>query len=160
MRVALINAMDLKGGAARAAFRLHTGLTAAGVDSTYYVRDQTRAGPAVRRFVPDPAPAAAQHRAAAKAAREAAYNAYAVTRSPDIELFSQEQVDGDENFFVQMPRADMVNLHWVAGFVDYHLFFTKRITKPVVWILHIREEYVAQIMSRFIGYYFPAETTA
>ena len=72
MRVALINARDLKGGAARAAFRLHTGLTAAGVDSNYYVRDQTRAGPAVRRFVPDPAPAAAQHRAAAKAAREAA----------------------------------------------------------------------------------------
>lgn len=136
MRVALINTMDLKGGAARAAFRLHKGLVAAGVDSTYYVRDQTRTDPTIRRFIPDPAPAAAQHRAACKAVREAAYNAYAATRSPDIELFSQEQVDGDENFFVQMPRADVINLHWVAGFVDYHLFFTRRITRPVVWTLH------------------------
>lgn len=134
MRVALINTMDMKGGAARAAFRLHKGLRESGVDSTYYVRDQTNPDPSIRRFVPDPA--ATQQRAAAKAAREAAYNVYAATRSPDIELFSQERVDGDENFFIQMPRADVINLHWVAGFVDYHTFFTPRITKPVVWTLH------------------------
>ena len=136
MRVALINTMDTKGGAARAAYRLHKGLRGRGVESTYYVRDQTRADPSIRRFVPDPAPPAVQHRAACKAARDAAYDAYAATRSPDIELFSQERVDGDENFFTQIPRADVINLHWVAGFVDYHTFFTPRITKPVVWTLH------------------------
>lgn len=136
MRVALINTMDVKGGAARAAFRLHKGLRERGVDSTYYVRDQTNPDPSIRRFVPDPAPAAEHHRLAAKAVRDTAYNAYAATRSPDIELFSQERVDGDENFFVQLPRADIVNLHWVAGFVDYHTFFTSRMPKPVVWTLH------------------------
>ncbi len=136
MRVALINTMDTKGGAARAAYRLHQGLCGIGVDSTYYVRDQTRADPTIRRFVPDPAPAAVQHRASCKTARDAAYDAYATTRSPDIELFSQERVDGNENFFTQMPRGDVINLHWVAGFVDYHTFFTPRISRPVVWTLH------------------------
>ncbi len=134
MRVALINTMDMKGGAARAAFRLHKGLRGAGIDSTYYVRDQTNPDPTIRRFVPDPA--AEHRRLTEKAQRQAAYDAYAATRSPDIELFSQERVDGDENFFIQMPRADVINLHWVAGFVDYHTFFTSRITKPVVWTLH------------------------
>jgi glycosyltransferase involved in cell wall biosynthesis len=134
VRVALINTMDMKGGAARAAFRLHKGLRGLGVESTYYVRDQTNPDPSIRRFVPNPAELA--HRIAEKAARDAAYNAYAATRSPDIELFSQERVDGDENFFIQMPRADVINLHWVAGFVDYHTFFTSRMTKPVVWTLH------------------------
>lgn len=136
MRVALINTMDTKGGAARAAYRLHKGLRGLGVESTYYARDQTRADPTIRKFVPDPAPAAVHHRAARKAARDAAYDAYAATRSADIELFSQEQVDGDENSFTQMPRADVINLRWVAGFVDYHTFFTPRIAKPVVWTLH------------------------
>ena len=136
MRVALINTMDLKGGAARAAYRLHKGLRANGVDSTYYVRDQTRNDLTIRRFVPDPAPAAKAHRDASKGARDAAYNAYATTRSADIELFSQEWVDGDENFFVQMPRADIINLHWVAGFVDYPTFFSARVRQPVVWTLH------------------------
>jgi len=136
MRVALVNTMDVKGGAARAAYRLHKGLCGIGVDSTYYVRDRTLPDPTIRNFVPDPAAAAVRHRSACKAARDAAYDAYATTRSPDIELFSQESVDGDENFFVQMPRANVVNLHWVAGFVDYRLFFTHRIPRPVAWTLH------------------------
>jgi glycosyltransferase involved in cell wall biosynthesis len=136
MRVAQINTVDVKGGAARAAFRLHKGLRGSGVDSTYYVRDQFNPDPSIRRFVPDPSPAAAQHRAHEYLARRAAYDAYAATRSPDIELFSQERVDGDENFSIQMPRADVLNLHWVAGFVDWHMFFTPRIARPVVWTLH------------------------
>ena len=134
MRVALINTMDMKGGAARAAFRLHKGLRGEGVESTYYVRDQQNPDPSIRRFVPNPA--TATQRAQRKAARDAAYDAYATTRSPDIELFSQEQGDGGEDFFTQLPRADVVNLHWVAGFVDVPTFFTARMTKPVVWTLH------------------------
>ncbi len=136
MRVALVNTVDIKGGAARAAHRLHKGLCDIGVQSTYYVRDQHRPDPTVQRFVPDPRPDALAYRARRKSERDAAYAQYAATRSPDIELFSQERVDEDENFFIQMPRADLVNLHWIAGFVDYPMFFSHRIKKPVVWTLH------------------------
>ena len=136
MRVALINTMDVKGGAARAAYRLHKGLRGIGVESTYYVRDRYKQDPTIQAFVPDPSPQAAHARGAAKAALTGAYERYAATRSPDIELFSQEQVDGDGNMLVQIPRSELVNLHWVAGFVDYPTFFSPRLTKPVVWTLH------------------------
>lgn len=31
--------------------------------------------------------------------------------------------------------ADVINLHWVTDFVDYHTFF-KRVNKPIVWTMH------------------------
>ncbi len=34
-----------------------------------------------------------------------------------------------------IKNADVVNLHWVAGFLDYQNFFAN-ISKPVVWTLH------------------------
>ncbi|ACF14963.1 glycosyl transferase group 1 [Chloroherpeton thalassium ATCC 35110] len=32
-------------------------------------------------------------------------------------------------------RADIINLHWISGFLDYSSFF-KNVNKPVVWTLH------------------------
>jgi glycosyltransferase involved in cell wall biosynthesis len=137
LRILQIGTRDSFGGAARAAYRLHKGLRAIGADSTYFVRDQAENDPSVRRFIPDPSPAAQALRAGRKAELTAAYDTYAATRSPDIELFSQERVDGDLNFFVQRPPADVINLHWSAGFLDYPLFFDSARTKvPVVWTLH------------------------
>lgn len=137
MRILQIGTRDSFGGAARAAYRLHKGLRSVGADSTYFVRDQQENDVSIRRFIPDPSPAAQEHRWRRKAELTAAYDHYAATRSPDIELFSQERVDGDTNFFVQRPPADVINLHWVAGFVDYPLFFDPLRTKvPVVWTLH------------------------
>lgn len=34
-----------------------------------------------------------------------------------------------------VKQADIIHLHWVAGFIDYPSFFTK-IDKPIVWTLH------------------------
>jgi hypothetical protein len=137
VRILQVNTLDVQGGAARAAYRLHRGLISVGANSTYFVREKRTRDDTVRKFIPDPAPAAVAHRAACKAELDAAYDAYKETRSPDIEQFSQERVDGDENFYVQRPRADIINLHWVAGFVDYRLFFTpERTDCPVVWTLH------------------------
>jgi len=137
MRIVQVNTLDVQGGAARAAYRLHRGLLSIGADSTYFVRDKRTRDDTVRKFIPDPAPAAVAHRAACKTELDAAYDAYKETRSPDIEQFSHERVDGDENFYIQRPRADVINLHWVAGFVDNRLFFTPgRTDCPVVWTLH------------------------
>ncbi|MEQ9109289.1 MAG: glycosyltransferase family 4 protein [Rhodospirillaceae bacterium] len=137
MRIVLINTNDHHGGAARAAYRLHKGLREIGEDSTYFVKQKTIDDPSIQQFIPDPSPQQVSHRKNARAKLDAAYNLYKDTRSPDIELFSQEQVDGDEDFFIQRPSADIINLHWVARFVDYHKFFTATRTKcPVVWTLH------------------------
>jgi glycosyltransferase involved in cell wall biosynthesis len=137
VKITLINTMDVQGGAARAAYRLHKGLRGIGAESTYFVRDRRLNEPTVRQFIPDPSDAAVRHRAKCKAQLASAYNAYQETRDTDMEDLSSERVDGDENFFVQRPPADIFNLHWVAGFVDYHMFFTlERTNSPVVWTLH------------------------
>ncbi len=34
-----------------------------------------------------------------------------------------------------VQEADIIHLHWVAGFLDYETFFAK-INKPIVWTLH------------------------
>ena len=157
MRILQIGTRDSFGGAARAAYRLHKGLRSVGADSTYFVRDRQENDPSVRRFIPDPSPAAQAHRQRCKDELTAAYDAYAATRSPDIELFSQERVDGDTNFFIQRPLADVINLHWVAGFVDYPLFFDPARTKvPVVWTLHDMNAFTGgchydQMCGRFRG---------
>lgn len=129
--------MDVQGGAARAAYRLHKGLRGIGAESTYFVRDRRLNDPTIRQFIPDPSDAAVLHREKRKAELKASYDKYESTRSGEIEQFSQERVDGDENFFIQRPPSDVINLHWVSGFVDYGLFFTaERTRSPVVWTLH------------------------
>ena len=137
MKITIINTMDVQGGAARAAYRLHKGLHGIGASSTYFVRDRRLNDPTIRQFIPDPADDAVRLRQERKAELKSAYDAYKETRSGDMEQFSQERVDGDENFFVQRPPADVFNLHWVSGFVDYELFFSKQRTQsPIVWTLH------------------------
>ncbi len=32
--------------------------------------------------------------------------------------------------------ADIINLHWVSGFIDFPTFFSKKSAKPIVWTLH------------------------
>ena len=137
MKITLINTMDVQGGAARAAHRLHKGLCAIGAESTYFVRDRRLEDPTVRQFIPDPKEVAVAYRKERKADLKAAYDRYLDKRDPNIEQFSQERVDGDENFFVQCPPADVINLHWVAGFLDYPLVFSpERTQSPIVWTLH------------------------
>jgi len=40
-----------------------------------------------------------------------------------------------------LAAADVVHLHWVAGFVDYPRFFA-RLRKPIVWTLHDQHPYL------------------
>ena len=48
--------------------------------------------------------------------------------------------------------ADVVHLHWVAGFVDYPTFF-KELEKPIVWTLH--DKYPAVGVQHFCSEFFP-----
>lgn len=52
-----------------------------------------------------------------------------------FEHFSFPETDIDLHNYELIKNADIINLHWVAGFIDYPEFF-KRIKKPVVWTLH------------------------
>lgn len=137
MRVAVVNTHDIHGGAARAAYRVHRSLNGVGVRSTYYVQNRTLADPSIQDYVPDPSPAAIAAREDRRAARTQRYDAYAATRSADIELFSPAVWNDDPNILLQRPRADVINLHWVARFLDVpRVFDPSAIRTPIVWTLH------------------------
>ena len=50
-------------------------------------------------------------------------------------LFTSPHSNYDITTTTAYKQADLIHLHWVAGFLDYPSFFAKN-TKPVVWTLH------------------------
>lgn len=50
------------------------------------------------------------------------------------EMFSFNQSDFDITTQKIVQDADIIHLHWIAGFVDYKSF--KKINKPIIWTLH------------------------
>jgi glycosyltransferase involved in cell wall biosynthesis len=62
---------------------------------------------------------------------------YAKTSPAEKTFFADDRTPFYEDACRQMPEADLINLHWVAGFLDLGAFFRllPRST-PVVWTLH------------------------
>jgi glycosyltransferase involved in cell wall biosynthesis len=59
------------------------------------------------------------------------------SRPAEYEFFSDDRTSYNDDFLAQLPACDVINLHWIAGFVDYQRFFTKiPSATPVVWTLH------------------------
>jgi hypothetical protein len=125
MKVLLLNESDINGGAARAAYRLHQGLQATGLDSTMLVRDRFSGDPTViprktllTKLGP---PSTGQILRLYPQGRDAHFTAQWL---PDDLLSAIAQQD-----------ADLINLHWVCnGFMQIET--AGKLTKPVVWTLH------------------------
>ena len=60
---------------------------------------------------------------------------FLINRSTRLEKFSFPNSDLDITKSTLYKEADIINLHWVADFMDVKSFFKKN-TKPVVWTLH------------------------
>jgi glycosyltransferase involved in cell wall biosynthesis len=61
---------------------------------------------------------------------------YAATRPTGFEMFSSDQSQFGA-LTAALPSQGVINLHWVAGFVDYMSFFSSVPQRmPVVWTLH------------------------
>jgi glycosyltransferase involved in cell wall biosynthesis len=66
-----------------------------------------------------------------------AFRHYRTSRSKDNELFSDVRSSFGCDLPKQLPPADVYNLHWIAGFVDYKAFYQHVHTSvPIVWTLH------------------------
>ena len=62
---------------------------------------------------------------------------YQNARPSGYDLFSDDRSVYQSTLLDQIPGCDVVNLHWVAGFLDYKTFFARwPQSKPVVWTLH------------------------
>lgn len=51
-----------------------------------------------------------------------------------------------------IQKADIINLHWIAGFVDYGSFF-KNVKKPLVWTLHDENPYLGGFHYEYEQYF-------
>ena len=55
--------------------------------------------------------------------------------SGEYDLFTFPDANADILSHPAVKEADIINLHWVAKYLDYPSFFTK-VNKPVIWTLH------------------------
>jgi len=129
-RVIHVNASDKHGGAARAAYRLHSGLRKNGLDSVMFVQDkegddddiygaETKFGKLFAKIRPyiDHIPAR-------------------IGRNANGQNFSPAIVPGGAARKINALQADIIHLHWLAkGFIRIESLkhFKQR---PVVWTLH------------------------
>ncbi len=135
MRVVHLSTRDTQGGAAGSAYRLHNGLLEAGVHSRMYVRskhsdDSTVLEHDVRNGFMDRI-----RRRLHREKMQFDFRRYRETRPDGLEPFRDDRT----SYWLHDVSAlnpDIINLHWVANFVDYRHFFQECVgSTPVVWRL-------------------------
>lgn len=135
MRIVHISTSD-GGGAGRAALRLHQGLLRLGHVSTMLVRDRATTNAGVRELVRRRSLIARIRRVIAVRRIAWPLARYGFDRSMH-ELFSNDRSIDGWGVPTAIPPTDVVNLHWISGFVDYRSFFSSSVARrPLVWTLH------------------------
>ncbi len=133
MRVTLMATYDTRGGAARAAYRLHSGLRALGHESAMLVKEKFSDDDAVHPLRlearTDPQSwmlhLAQQHYVAPR--RTSISNTYFSLNEPGYDLSSHPLV----------RQGEVLHLHWVAGFQSARAIVRlQRLPQPLVWTLH------------------------
>jgi glycosyltransferase involved in cell wall biosynthesis len=148
MKVLIVNTYD-KGGAANSCKRLHLGLIQHGIPSKLLLRFRQNHWLNSFTFIPVQKKHSLSDKLKHKAKRILKelklYNAQNVSknaeqfflnrRSKGLELFSFPNSGLDITELDLYKEAQIINLHWVANFLDFQTFFVKN-TKLVVWTLH------------------------
>jgi glycosyltransferase involved in cell wall biosynthesis len=100
------------------------------------VEERKTDDPHVARFKP-PADLVSRLRRRARRSAVARDAARYPHRPPSLDWFSDDRTPIGSQLVAQLPACDVVNLHWVAGFVDYEGFFpaARRLGVPLVWRL-------------------------
>jgi glycosyltransferase involved in cell wall biosynthesis len=137
MKVLHLNTYDITGGAARAAHGLHKGLGDLGYDSSMFVCCSSSNDPTVVPFQPRRDFVARLTRRLRSIRIKRDFACYRQSRPAGYELFSDDRAPYGDDLLAQLPVTDVINLHWIAGFIDYQSFFASvpRAT-PVIWTLH------------------------
>jgi glycosyltransferase involved in cell wall biosynthesis len=137
MRVVHVSVYDDAGGAARSASRLHQGLCQLGQDSRMYVGNRVSDDPHVllhspsRRFGDRLRQRVRQWWYARQSAP------YQRTRAPGMWDFTDDRTGYGSEVVRALPACDVLNLHWIAGFLDPGAFFScVARDQRVVWTLH------------------------
>jgi glycosyltransferase involved in cell wall biosynthesis len=65
------------------------------------------------------------------------FSRYRVSRPAGYEGFTDDRTEFAEKVVDQIPACDVVNLHWVSGYLDHRSFLRRMAGRqPMVWTLH------------------------
>lgn len=143
MNVLIVNTYDV-GGAANACLRLHQGLLQTEINSKVLLKEKYKAYTKSYVFQTPKKPLSIIGRLKIKITRHIfkrkqapldAKSNFLKNRSKALEWFSYPDSNYDITKSKLYQEADIINLHWVANFLDYESFFRNN-TKPIVWTLH------------------------
>lgn len=136
LRIVHLN-MFGKGGAARAAKRLHDGLCRLGHDSLFFLNDAADIEKGIMIFDQRANLVSRALRSTLRKRIESDFAPYRNHRTEGQELFSDDRSVLRSDLRLQLPPSEVINLHWVAGFIDYWDFLSTVPRQiPVVWTLH------------------------
>lgn len=140
MKILHINTYD-SGGAAIAAVRLHKALLKEGVDSKILFTKKTRFDIPESYAYKTPVEGISDRLLKSIGRRLGLYKTIwennqqkLMGRVQGFEYFSFPTADYDITTQQIYQEADVIHLHWTAGFLDYSFF--RKNTKPVAWTLH------------------------
>jgi len=137
VKIIHLSTEDVSGGAARATYRLNTALRRAGHDSSMFVANRRSSDPTITTFTPSMDLSSRLRRRLRRERITRDFRCYRTSLSISCELFTDDRSQFGADLVRQLPQCDMINLHWIAQFLDYPAFFAavpRRI--PVVWTLH------------------------
>jgi glycosyltransferase involved in cell wall biosynthesis len=136
MRVLHVATSDIAGGASRAAYRIHSGLRKIGHESVMFVARRTSEDPAVVEYRPGKDLGGRVCRLVRERRIYRSLLRYHAGRPIGYDIFSDDRTPYGRDWLTQLPSCDVINLHWVADFVDYRRFFSSiPPDTPVVWRL-------------------------
>ena len=131
MKVLILSVSDLGGGAARAAYRLHQGLLAAGVDSQMLVQARLTGD----RTVVAPTSKIDRGIAAIKPALDQIPFLLHRSRDRTINIYSSQWLPNQIVKKIAAINPDIINLHWICGgFAPIEAL--SKLKKPIVWTFH------------------------
>lgn len=132
MRVLHIGLYDRVGGACIAAYRQHQALKQAGVDSRMWVRFKVTNDPTVTAFQ-----SSLQFRPRLTRLLRRYLYKYQLSRAGLKGQMFDARSEHGADMLAGMPEADVINIHFGWGFIDYPSFFTKEKNKtPLVITMH------------------------
>lgn len=139
-------ATTLRGGAGIALQRQHAALLTAGADSRivlseFDVAAEERIAAAPRAPVALPVRILRRLGLATDAATRLTQRIPAPTTPPQFELFSSPFSAWAPESHAWVREADVINIHWVSGGLDWPRFFAA-VARPVVFTLHDQQPYL------------------
>lgn len=139
MKILHINTYDT-GGAGKACLRLHGALIEQGVESKVLLRNKTQEAEDVYEIWEEHNSIVKGKKYLEQKNKERKEASIIKKHGFTGELFSFPLSIWDITAHPLYEWADIIHLHWVAGFVDYPTFFSKN-KKRIVWTLHDEEPF-------------------